>query len=193
MQVINLFGAPGVGKTLNALYITAHLKAAGVKAEFANEWIKDKVYEGTPYPFNDQIYTFAKQRKKMLERLSHEKLEVIVTDSPLIMGLAYVTEFDDLFTLLVNREFSKMNNLNFLLVRDPNVEYDPVGRIQSNAAEADLVLPKIKEVLAANCVKYIEVMSSNGIDRTIADLVLQGVIRERQEKALKNMKTMKAE
>lgn len=188
MQVVNLFGAPGVGKTLNALYITAHLKAAGVKAEFANEWIKDKVYEGTPYPFNDQIYTFAKQRKKMLERLSHEKLEVIVTDSPLIMSLAYVTEYDDLFTLLVNREFSKMNNLNFLLTRDPNMEYDTVGRLQADAEEADLIYPKIKKVLETNCVKHIEIMSSKGVSETIANLVLQGVIRNRHNEALKNKK-----
>lgn len=44
--VVNLFGAPGAGKSTGAAYIFALLKMAGVEAELVTEFAKDKVWEG---------------------------------------------------------------------------------------------------------------------------------------------------
>ena len=59
-KVINLFGGPGAGKSTIAAGLFYNMKIAGYNVERADEWIKDKVYEGTKYPFKDQLYTFAK-------------------------------------------------------------------------------------------------------------------------------------
>ena len=41
--VVNLFGAPGAGKSTGAAYIFALLKMAGIEAELVTEFAKDKV------------------------------------------------------------------------------------------------------------------------------------------------------
>ena len=40
--IINLFGAPGVGKSTGAAYIFSKLKMAGMNAELVTEFAKDK-------------------------------------------------------------------------------------------------------------------------------------------------------
>ena len=45
MLIINLFGAPGAGKSTGAAYVFSQLKAAGVNAELVTEFAKDKVWE----------------------------------------------------------------------------------------------------------------------------------------------------
>ena len=45
MLVVNLFGAPGSGKSTGAAYIFSQLKIAGVNAELVTEFVKDKVWE----------------------------------------------------------------------------------------------------------------------------------------------------
>lgn len=43
MLVVNMFGAPGAGKSTGAAYIFSKLKMAGVNAELVTEFAKDKV------------------------------------------------------------------------------------------------------------------------------------------------------
>ena len=61
MLIINLFGAPGAGKSTGAAYVFSQLKAAGVNAELVTEFAKDKVWEGTKAVFENQAYIFGKQ------------------------------------------------------------------------------------------------------------------------------------
>lgn len=44
--VINLFGAPGAGKSTGAAIVFAELKKRGVNAELVTEFAKDKTWEG---------------------------------------------------------------------------------------------------------------------------------------------------
>ena len=46
-QIVNLFGAPGAGKSTGAAYIFSKLKLAGVNAELVTEFAKDKVWESS--------------------------------------------------------------------------------------------------------------------------------------------------
>ena len=62
-KVINLFGGPGVGKSTIAAGLFYNMKIAGYNVEAPQEWCKQKVYEGTKYPFKDQLYTYACQNK----------------------------------------------------------------------------------------------------------------------------------
>lgn len=45
MLIVNLFGAPGAGKSTLAAYVFAKLKMAGVNAELVTEFAKDKTWE----------------------------------------------------------------------------------------------------------------------------------------------------
>lgn len=61
MIVVNLFGAPGAGKSTGAARIFSNLKMAGINAELVTEFAKDKVWEENKAVFNDQLYIFGKQ------------------------------------------------------------------------------------------------------------------------------------
>lgn len=43
MILINLFGAPGTGKSTGAAYIFSQLKMKGINAELVTEFAKDKL------------------------------------------------------------------------------------------------------------------------------------------------------
>lgn len=134
MIVVNLFGAPGAGKSTGAAYIYAMLKMAGVNAELVTEFAKDKVYEETKEVWNNQQYIFGKQSFR-IGRL-RGKVDVVVTDSPLLLSAMYNT--DDLlgepFNGVVNEVFSSYDNINFFVQRDK--PYNPSGRMQT-AEESD--------------------------------------------------------
>lgn len=46
MLIINLFGAPGAGKSTGAAYVFSQLKAAGVNAELVTEFAKERYGKG---------------------------------------------------------------------------------------------------------------------------------------------------
>lgn len=60
MILVNLYGAPGSGKSTGAAYIFSKLKMAGIDAELVTEFAKDKVWEESKAPFDNQAYMFGK-------------------------------------------------------------------------------------------------------------------------------------
>ena len=58
--VINLFGAPGSGKSVNASKIYAALKETGLDAELVTEYVKQWAWEGREHTSLDQFYFFCK-------------------------------------------------------------------------------------------------------------------------------------
>ena len=129
MIVVNLFGGPGCGKSTGAAYIFAKLKMAGVNAELVTEFAKDKTWEHNSKALNCQPYVFGKQVYRM-DRCA-DQVDVIVTDSPIILSLLY-NEDQDIepeFTEMVIKKFNEFNNYNFFLYRLK--EYNPIGRNQT--------------------------------------------------------------
>jgi len=121
--IVNLFGGPGAGKSTTRAGLFHLLKLDGASCEEVVEWIKYKVYEESTYVMTDQLYVFAKQRKWLRHMLG--KVEIVITDSPILLSAIYDKEGDSDFYL---NKFNEFDNLNFYINRVK--PYNPVGRYQ---------------------------------------------------------------
>ena len=85
--VINIFGAPGVGKSTVAAEIFAKLKARNESCELVREYVKIWAWENKPVTPLDQIYLLGEQVKS--EAMLYGKVRYIITDSPILLVGAY--------------------------------------------------------------------------------------------------------
>jgi len=134
MLVVNLFGAPGAGKSTGAAYIFFKLKMSGINAELVTEFAKDKVWEGSKSAFDNQAYIFGEQYFR-ISRLQ-DKVDIIITDSPILLSSFYANdnipckEFDALVTEVSN----SYKSINVFI--DRVKPYNPSGR-RHGEAESD--------------------------------------------------------
>lgn len=139
MLLINLFGAPSAGKSTGAAYVFSQLKLKGINAELVTEFAKDKVWEESVEVFNNQAYIFGEQYFRISR--CQNKVDVIVTDSPLILSAFY--NHNDLlgekFNSLIVDVFNSFDSLNYFLLRDK--PYNSIGRFQSETESDALVEP----------------------------------------------------
>lgn len=145
MIVINLYGAPGAGKSTGAAYLFSLLKLAGINAELVTEFAKDKVWEESKAVFENQAYLFGKQYFRM-SRVDG-KVDVVVTDSPLLLS-SYYNKNDKVlgkeFDALVTKVAKSYDSINIFINRVK--PYNPKGRFQTEE-ESDLVCLELKNFL----------------------------------------------
>lgn len=141
-KVINIFGAPGSGKSTLAFGLMYNLKMQGIECELAHEYVKEQLYAGNPYPFHDQLYTYAKQNKKL--RQLNGKVDFIITDSPSVQCVAYIEKEPDIYRQMALDYFNQYDNINIFLERTH--KYQPSGRNQTEE-QAEIVGQKIKNML----------------------------------------------
>lgn len=147
--VINLIGGPCSGKSTTAAGVFYLLKKAGINCEMALEFAKDKVWEESFRTLDDQIYIFAKQYHK-LWRLKN-KVDVIITDSPLLLSLYFDKEKSYNFSNLILECYNKFDNVNYFLV--PPQNYEESGRIQTKS-EAREIGNELKTILIKNNISF---------------------------------------
>lgn len=163
--VINLIGGPGSGKSTTAAGLFYELKKRGIVCELASEFAKDKVYEEAFRTMDDQIYIFAKQYHKIW-RL-RDKVEVIITDSPLPISLYYMKEPSEYFNSLVVEQYRKFNNLMFFIERGEG--YEQEGRIQS-LEESKQIDEEIKNLMEEYGIEYKSISQNNAINEILDDI-----------------------
>lgn len=125
--VVNLFAGPGAGKSTTAAKLFAELKDRGVNVELAGEYAKDLTWARRFGTLADQIYVFGKQHHRIFRLV--QDCDVIITDSPILMGLAYAADYPTCYTETVSWAFNRYRNLNFLIERTK--PYNPKGRNQT--------------------------------------------------------------
>lgn len=174
MIVINLFAGPGSGKSTTCAGVFAKLKLAGINCEMALEYAKDKVWENSHEVLDDQIYVFGKQLHRIF-RLK-DKVEVVITDSPLLLSILYDKSENPFLRDLVLDQFNKFDNRNYFIHR--NTIYNPKGRLQteSEAKEIDKVLI---DLLGKFEVDYKTVDKDNA-----ADVIFKEIMEELSCKSL---------
>ena len=154
MILVNLFGAPGAGKSTGAAYIFSQLKMAGINAELVTEFAKDKVWEESKEPFNNQAYIFGQQYFR-ISRCA-DKVDVIVTDSPLLLSLVYNNDprLGEAFNEVVRNVMTSYDCKNYYLTRTKG--YNPIGRFQTEE-ESDVIADEILEILEKENIDFTKV------------------------------------
>lgn len=149
-KIVNFYGGPGSGKSSMASAVFSELKFMKVEVELVNEYAKKKVWEEAYKVFECQFYVCAKQAYDIFNVSKH--VDLIITDSPIIMSLAY-TNGDKLLDDLMIREHKKYEGIDIFLTRTK--EYNSKGRYQTEeeAKEKDIL---IKKILKETQVSYIE-------------------------------------
>lgn len=169
--VVNLFGAPGAGKSTGAAAIFSKLKMIGINAELIGEFAKDKVWEENSEVFKNQAYIFGKQSFR--QSRCDGKVDVMITDSPLPLSILYNTDpcLTENFNLTVMDVFNSYNNLNFYINRVK--KYNPKGRNQTEEESNSLVEP-LKELLKERNIPFEEV---NG-DKQGYDYIVKRILEK---------------
>ena len=151
--VVNMFGAPSSGKSTTAMGVARALKIAGINAELITEFAKEVVWDDAFKTLDNQIYIFANQHHRIYRCI--DKVDVIVTDSPIILGIIYGEQYGQTlsqpFKDLMLYEFNKNDNYNVLLQRKH--DYQKVGRVQSEE-ESNVIATSLKQLLDDSEIKY---------------------------------------
>jgi hypothetical protein len=147
MRVINLFGAPGTGKSTTAAGLFFQLKWRGLKVELVGEYAKDVVWEERHNVLEDQLYILAKQWRR-IHRLRGQ-VDYAIVDSPIALSHVYSARQDDItnsseFWTMVDQVFKSFDNVNYLLERTKT--YHRYGRAHTEE-EANQLQKEIEAML----------------------------------------------
>ena len=169
--VINLFGAPGAGKSTGAAIVFSKLKMMGINAELVTEFAKDKTWEHNATALGCQEYVFGKQSYRLAR--CKEDVDVIITDSPLPLSILYTTNeallADGAFEKVVMNVFNSYHNCNYYLNRTK--EDNPKGRNQTET-ESDAIAIRTKNLLKEKGIRYVETTGDmEGYQKIVDDVV----------------------
>ena len=169
--IISLFGSPGSGKSTNACRIYTYLKDEGLCTELVTEYVKQWAWEDRePSPL-DQFYFFAKQSRK--EYTLFDKVEYIVTDSPVALSAYYSNKEDDLrdtFKMMLKsyHKICKKQNIKHVNIFLNRVKpFDPKGRYHTEE-QSDKVAIELKQYLRDTSIDFTEI---DGDEENVLDFL----------------------
>ncbi len=149
--VINLFGGPGCGKSTTAAGTFFMLKNLGINCEYVPEFAKDCTWEERKRALECQPYVLGEQYYRLF-RL-RDKVDIIVTDSPLLLSLYYGEGKNYSLDMLTMSLYDRFDNTNIFLKRTK--PYSKSGRNQTEK-EAKNIDGKLKSILETWSVPYLE-------------------------------------
>lgn len=126
-KIINLYGGPGSGKSTTAADLFQIMKKRNHKVELVTEYAKDMVYEDRHNILEDQVYVFAKQHRRISRLI--DKVDWIITDSPILLSLIYANKDCSLFPIFKNLVlgfYNRYENYDCFIVRGK--DYQEYGR-----------------------------------------------------------------
>ena len=177
LKVINLFGAPGVGKSAARSGIFWLMKSLHVSVEEVSEYAKYLVMAGRRWQLEEeQLYLFSKQHHKQLI-IAREGYEYAVTDSPLELcafyaGAGYFQQFER----MVDEVSDTFENVNFFLSRDLSQSFEDRGR-RHNREEAIATEKEMREFLDKKGILYENVEVNLQTPWVILNKILPGLAK----------------
>ena len=171
--VINLFAGPGVGKSTIAAGIYYELKCKGISCELSGDVAKDKVCEDNPEALADQPYIFGKQQHRI--RRLYNKVDYIVSDSPIVLSIAYSHEDSETFNNYIIEQHNNYKCINFYIERNLYENgYEQLGRIET-LDESKQKDNEILNILHKYNLPYVYITGSNSKD--IVNTILEKMER----------------
>ena len=167
--VINLIGGPGCGKSIISAELFAKFKREYTACDISWEYIKKKLREKALKAIQSQIYIFGKQQFQLFTM--RDEVEVIVTDSPLILSAIYDKSKCQSLKDLVLKEFNSYNNFTYFIERDKKVPYEQEGRYQ-DLKGAKKVDREVKKFMDENNIKYsvLQGIGQDSLDKILNDV-----------------------
>ena len=156
LKMINLFGAPGVGKSATRSGVFWLMKTLHLSVEEVSEYAKYLVLTGRTWQLREeQLYLFAKQHHKQM--ILRGKYEYGVTDSPLALATFYSPpSYLPGFFAMAKDAWDQFDNINFYLTRDlANDHFEDTGRVHDREASLR-VDGEMREYLARQGIGYQE-------------------------------------
>lgn len=175
MFIVNLFGAPGSGKSTGAAYLFSQLRMRQINCELTEEFPKQLRWEGRDIARKNHIFIFANHLYK-IECLQKET-DIIISDSPLPLSIFYNDNnyIQEEFTKLILKVFNSFNTINYLLVRD--FQYNEIGRYQTEE-QSDDIDKDLREFLLVHEIPYTEMISN----RKNYDIIINEIIDKAKQK-----------
>ena len=165
--IVNFVAGPGAGKSTSSAHLFALLKWEGVNAELVTEYAKDKTWERSFNTLQNQIYVFGKQLHRTW--VLNGQVDVIVTDSPILLSLIYGRDISDNFRGLVVEQFKNMDSKTYFI--DRNKPYYNAGRSQTEA-EAKLIDQHVLNLLDTYDIDYQRVIGGPDSVPVIKDEIM---------------------
>lgn len=131
--IVDIFGGPGAGKSTTALQLVAELKKLGYHADHVSEVAKELVYakdfEHLDGTLKNQSKILSEQKRRLDIML--DNVDVVVTDSPLLLNTVYLKENAPEYIESVFSQYENYNNYNVVVERDLSVKFEQEGRIHN--------------------------------------------------------------
>ena len=154
MIVINLFGAPGSGKSTTAAGLFFLMKINKMSVELVTEFAKELVLERRENVFGDQNFIFAEQARR-IRRVQENGYQFAITDSPILLPAFYSQEtMPKTFEPMVIDEFHSYSNLNYFL--DRKHSFEAIGR-RHTEDQSEIIKVELGSYLAQRDIEYVEV------------------------------------
>jgi hypothetical protein len=164
--IINLIAGPGSGKSTVAAGLFNYLKIKGFYCELISEVTKDLTYSRSR-TINNQLFVCASQYNEIFKVLDYwdsiGKKGIIITDSPIIIGLSFYEfstgVFDKNLRNMIFSKFLPSSNKDFIFkninifLNNSNIIYDPVGRNETESESKEINF-MIENLLKNNKISY---------------------------------------
>lgn len=170
--IINIFGGPGAGKSTAATHIFSHMRMKGVSCEYVPEFAKELSRAGDMVAIENQFFVSAVQYQRQFRLLG--KVDYIITDSPVMIGLVYDQQKLKGFNEVLEDIQSKSKSINIFLRRDMSKEYETEGRHHC-FDDACLLDDMIEQMLIDQGVHYVALGAFNMDDLLIYIMEVLGV------------------
>lgn len=145
--LVNMHGVAGAGKSICAMHLVNLLKTNGINAEYCREVVKESTLFGVKPSSLRQIDITSKQMH-LVEAYLRSGADVVVTDSPLLLGRMYGIHYgawNEILEEIVQSHIrsDKFDTMNFLVQLGSEEQFQNFGREQtyeqSRGMESSLV------------------------------------------------------
>lgn len=165
MIIIDLIGQPCSGKSVLASDLFSKLKKEGYNTKLVSEYATELVYEENFKLLGNQIHVFSEQLKRI--KTLENKVDIIVSDTSLLLSLVYSKEKNPFFNDFVLWEYNNLKHLTYYLKND--LPYKKEGRYQDEN-DAKKIDQQVIKMLSDNNINYTNLKRDKAISKISKDV-----------------------